>query len=53
MEASELKKMKDMEAELNQTKKMYAYLSLEDYTIKELFERKLQRELKSAIPLPS
>ena len=38
MEASELKKMKDMEAEL---KKMYADLSLENYAIKELLEKKL------------
>lgn len=41
MEASELKKMKDMEAELNQLKKMYADLSLENYAIKELLEKKL------------
>jgi putative transposase len=40
MEASELKKMKDMEAELNQLKKMYADLSLENYAIKELLEKK-------------
>lgn len=41
MKASELKKMKDMEAELNQLKKMYADLSLENYAIKELLEKKL------------
>ena len=41
MEASELKRMKDMEAELNQLKKMYADLSLENYAIKELLEKKL------------
>jgi len=41
MEASDLKKMKELEAELNQLKKMYADLSLENYAIKELLEKKL------------
>ena len=41
MEASDLKKMKELEAELNQLKKMYANLSLENYAIKELLEKKL------------
>ena len=39
MEASDLKKMKELEAELNQLKKMYADLSLENYAIKELLEK--------------
>ena len=41
MEASDLKKMKELETELNQLKKMYADLSLENYAIKELLEKKL------------
>ena len=41
MEASDLKKMKELEAELSQLKKMYADLSLENYAIKELLEKKL------------
>jgi len=41
MEASDLKKMKELESELNQLKKMYADLSLENYAIKELLEKKL------------
>lgn len=41
MEASDLKRMKELEAELSQLKKMYADLSLENYAIKELLEKKL------------
>lgn len=41
MDASDLKKMKELESELNQLKKMYADLSLENYAIKELLEKKL------------
>jgi len=41
MEASDMKKMKVLEAELNQLKKMYADLSLENHAIKELLEKKL------------
>ncbi len=41
MEASDLKKMKELEAELSQLKRMYADLSLENYAIKELLEKKL------------
>jgi len=41
MDSSDLKKMKELEAELNQLKKMYADLSLENYAIKELLEKKL------------
>lgn len=41
MEASDLKKMRELETELNQLKKMYADLSLENYAIKELLEKKL------------
>ena len=40
MEASDLKKLKDLESELNQLKRMYADLSLENYAIKELLEKK-------------
>ena len=43
MEALDLKKMKELEAELNQLKKMYAGLSLENYAIKELLEKNTQR----------
>ena len=41
MQASDLKKMKELESELNKLKKMYADLSLENYAIKELLEKKL------------
>lgn len=41
MQASDLKRMKELEVELNQLKKMYADLSLENYAIKELLEKKL------------
>ena len=41
MQASDLKKLKELESELNQLKKMYADLSLENYAIKELLEKKL------------
>ncbi len=41
MQASELKRMKELEGELAQMKKMYADLSLENYAIKELLEKKL------------
>lgn len=48
MEASGLKKMKELETELNQLKKMYADLSLENYAIKELLEKKLYLQLRNA-----
>ena len=41
MEASDLKKMKDLETELNQLKKMYADLILENNATKELLEKML------------
>ena len=41
MQASDLKKLKELESELNQLKKMYADLSLENYAIQELLEKKL------------
>lgn len=41
MQASELRRMKELERELNQLKKMYADLSLENYAIKDLLEKKL------------
>ncbi len=41
MGLSELKRMKALEGELNQLKKMYADLSLENYAVKELLEKKL------------
>ena len=41
MQASELKRLKELESELTQLKKMYADLSLENYAIKELLEKKL------------
>lgn len=41
MSASELKKMKEMEQELSQLKKMYADLALENKAMKDLIEKKL------------
>jgi putative transposase len=41
MEASELKKMKDLERELSQMKRMYADLALENRSLKDLIEKKL------------
>ena len=41
MSASELKRMKDMEAELSQLKRMYADLALENRAMKDLIEKKL------------
>lgn len=41
MTASDLKKMKDMEQELSQLKKMYADLALENKAMKDLIEKKL------------
>ena len=40
MEASDLKKIKELEAENAKLKKMYADLSLENYAIKELLEKR-------------
>lgn len=41
MNASELKKMKEMEQELSQLKSMYADLALENKAMKDLIEKKL------------
>jgi putative transposase len=41
MSASELKRMKEMEAELSQLKRMYADLALENRAMKDLIEKKL------------
>ena len=41
MEASDLKRIKDMERELNQFKRMYAELALENRALKDLIEKKL------------
>jgi putative transposase len=41
MSASELKRLKDMEAELSQLKRMYADLALENRARKDLIEKKL------------
>ncbi len=41
MQANQLKKMKELESELNQIKRMYADLALEDNALKNLIEKKL------------
>lgn len=41
MEASDLKRTKEMERELNQLKRMYAELALENRAMKDLIEKKL------------
>ena len=41
MEASDLKKMKDIERELGQLKRMYADMALENRALKDLIEKKL------------
>ncbi len=41
MEASDLKRIKDMERELSQFKRMYAELALENRAMKDLIEKKL------------
>lgn len=41
LEASQLKKMKEMEAELAQFKRMYADLAFENNALKNLIEKKL------------
>ena len=41
MEASDLKRMKEMEAELSRLKRMYADLALENHALKDLIEKKL------------
>jgi putative transposase len=41
MEASDIKRLKDLEAELSKLKQMYADLALENRAMKDLIERKL------------
>lgn len=41
MEASDLKRMKEMEAELSRLKRMYADLAMENHALKDLIEKKL------------
>jgi len=41
MSASELKRLKETEAELSQYKKMYAELAHENYALKDLIDKKL------------
>jgi putative transposase len=41
MSASELKRLKETEADLSQYKKMYAELARENYALKDLIEKKL------------
>ena len=41
MEANDLKRMKELESELSQFKRMYADLALENRAMKDLIEKKL------------
>lgn len=41
MDASDLKRMREVEAELSQLKRMYADLALENRAMKDLIEKKL------------
>jgi putative transposase len=41
LQASDLKRLKETEAELSQYKKMYAELARENYALKDLIEKKL------------
>ena len=41
LDASDLKRMKEMEAELSQLKRMYADLALENRAMRDLIEKKL------------
>jgi len=41
MEASDLKRMKELERELSQLKRMYADMALENRALKDLIEKKL------------
>lgn len=41
MEANDLKRMKELEVELGQLKRMYADLALENRALKDLIEKKL------------
>lgn len=41
MEASDLKRLKEMEGELSRLKRMYADLAMENHALKDLIEKKL------------
>ena len=41
MEASQLKQMKELEAQLSQYKRMYAELAHENYALRDVIEKKL------------
>lgn len=41
MEASEVKRVKDLEADYNRLKRMYAELSMEHHALKDFVEKKL------------
>lgn len=41
MEASDLKRLKEMESELSRLKRMYADLAMENHALKDLIEKKL------------
>jgi len=41
LEASQLKRLKELEGELSQYKRMYAELAHENYALKDLIEKKL------------
>jgi putative transposase len=41
MQASDLKRLKEMERELSQLKRMYADMALENRALKDLIEKKL------------
>ena len=41
LDASKLKRMKELESEVSQYKRMYAELAHENYALKELIEKKL------------
>ncbi len=47
MEASDVKRLKELEEENAKLKKMYADVSLENYAIKELFEKKVGDSAKA------
>ena len=47
MEASELKRIKELEKELSQFKRMYADLALENRALKDLIEKKLYGHLRN------
>jgi putative transposase len=41
LDASDLKRMKELEAELSKLKRMYAELAMENYAMKDLIEKRL------------